>query len=462
MSLSSPIRVPTSVLFPPTCSLPTPGNRVDYPQFPCLDTPYSKYGNTNYAASGQDIHVVDEIIRQRQTQLHDVTIELAAVESIMKRVRNVHQQLLDKRNQIVASMDAHLGLVSCIRRLPTEILGEIFVRCLPPEMHIEPDTCTAPLLLLSVCRRWRKVALGTPRLWCSLSVRPSHRVLQQSLFFYHHWLSRARGCPLSLAIDTRRPPGDPVWRYEVTELSRPYTSQSARLHVTFDEATMPELLLKDIPMLEHLTLEGDLRTAQKIVIVQPEPRLRSLTLCSVAFGADVLGSFDPGWTHLTQLRVMLGRAQRHLEDGRPIVLTLLALCPHLEEFVFSPIFISRDDIATTDAPGVLPLTHTHLRSLDIVMLYGAGCLLDALTLPDLRHLKIRDLDIVPSAWRQNELRGFLTRSKCPLETLRIHGAQVSIKKEDRAEYAALIPTLKCLDVRLGGDDASVMDGGGRG
>lgn len=417
-----------------------------YTQFPSLDTPYSRYGNTNYAASGQDVHAIDEIVRQRQAQLHDVTAELAAVGFIMKRVRDVHQQLLDRRDQIIASKEAHRGLVSCIRRLPTEILGEIFVRCLPSETHVEPDTHTAPLLLLGVCRGWRKVALGTPRLWCSLSVRPSHRVLQQGLFFYHHWLSRARGCPLSLAVDTRRPPQNPVWRYEVTELLQPYTSRSARLHITFDEATAPDLLLKDIPMLEHLTLEGDLRTAQLISIVQPEPKLRSLTLYSVTFGADVLSVFEPGWTHLTSLRVTLGRAPSHHATDGPIVLTLLALCPHLEEFAFSPVFISRNEATKTNAP--LTLTHTRLRSLDIVVLYGVGCLLDALTLPDLRHFQIRDLDIVPSGWRQNELKGFLTRSRCPLETLQIHGAQASMKKEDRAEFAALIPTLKRLDVCL--------------
>ena len=277
-------------------------------------------------------------------------------------------------------------------------------------------------------------------------------MLQQGLFFYHHWLSRARGCPLSLAVDTRRPPQNPVWRYEVTELLQPYMSRCARLHVTFDDATALDLLLKDIPMLEHLTLEGDLRRAQKqkLRIVQPEPRLRSLTLDTVALGLDQVFLFDPGWTHLTHLRVTLGRASREREHGMDglVVFILLALCPHLEEFVFSPVFISRHMAMTTDMHTSTPytLTHARLRTFDVVVLYGAGCFLDKLTLPALRRLKIRDLDIVPNAWQQNALRSFLTRSGCPLEMLRIHGAQVSIRKEDRAEYAALVPTLKHLDV----------------
>lgn len=422
-------------------------------QFPSLDTRYSKYSNTNYAASGQDVRSITEIVRQHQAQLDNVTAELVSVESIMKRVISVHQQLLDKRNQIVTSMEAHQGLISCIRRLPSELLGEIFLRCLPPKPHIEPDAINAPLLLLAVCRRWRKVALGTPRLWCSLLVRSSHRIQRQGVFFYHHWLSRARACPLSLAVDTRRPPRNPVWRYEVTELLQPYTSRAARLHITFDDVTAPNLLLQDVPMLQHLTLDGDLNTTQyqKMTLVQPEPRLSSLTLITGTLDTDVLGAFNPGWTHLTQLRVTLSRPSQSQRDavGGPIVLTLLALCPHLQEFSFSPVFISRQDNASGGV-GVNALTHARLRALDVDVLYGAGPFLDALTLPALRHLQIRDLDIVPSAWRRNAFKAFVARSGCPLETLKIHhdGTQVAITKSDRQEYAALIPTLRHLDLCL--------------
>ena len=76
------------------------------------------------------------------------------VESIMNRVRDAHQQILDKHSQILASVRAHQGLVSCIRRLPAEILSGIFVWCLPPKKYIEPKTSTAPLLLMGVCGRW--------------------------------------------------------------------------------------------------------------------------------------------------------------------------------------------------------------------------------------------------------------------------------------------------------------------
>ena len=308
--------------------------QLGHAQLPHLDTPYSKYSNTNYAASGQDVRAITEILRQREAQLHNVAVELAVVESIMERVRDVRRQFLDKRDQILASMRAHQGLVSCIRRLPPEILSEIFVRCLSPEAYIKPRTRTAPLLLMCVCREWRKVALGTPRLWCSLSARPRHhREEQQVLFFCHHWLSRARGCPLSLAVDMRQNP------VEVTQFLQPYTSRVVRLHVTFDSTTVPDLFLKDLPMLEHLSLAGNLRADPNIVIVQPEPRLRILFLDGVVFSAGVLSALKQRWTHLTQLRVK----RTHHMDG-PVVLSLLALYPHLQDLAFSRVYIQSKDV----------------------------------------------------------------------------------------------------------------------
>ena len=364
----------------------------------------------------------------------------------MERVRDVRRQFLDKRDQILASMRVHQGLVSCIRRLPPEILSEIFVMCLPPETYIAPKTGVAPLLLAGVCRRWRKVALGTPRLWCSLSVRPCRRGQQEGLLlFYHHWLSRARGCSLSLAVDTRQRPKNPVWRKEVMELLQPYTGRAVRLYVALDRATVPDLLLKDIPMLEHLTLKGDLHRDPMTVIIQSELRLRSLTLHRIIFSANVRSASQHCWTHLTQLQVALG--SKHLLspdiDG-PVLLTLLALCPHLQDFTFSSVDIPSHDVATYAARA---FTHPDLRSLSVTVLRGTGFLLDALTLPALRHLEIRDSYIGPTTWRHNEFKAFVGRSRCPLEMLTIHSWQAS-SEEDKAGYMALMPTLKHVDLRM--------------
>ena len=359
----------------------------------------------------------------------------------MKRVRDVHQKFLAKCDQGLALMQIRQSF--SMRRLPPEILGEIFMQCLPPETYIEAGTRTAPLLLMRVCRGWHKVALGTPRLWCSLSLRPARLERWDRLCFYYSWLSRARGCLLSLAVDTRQPLQNLVWQRKVTEFLKPYTSRTVHLHVTFNVDAAPNLLLKDVPKLERLSLKGDGNRGPKIAIVQPEPQLRSLILEGVVISAGVLSEFDL-WTHLTQLRVTLSHCFKSRDSMA--VLTLLARCPHLQDLAFSIVAIPPPYVAIS-APRAI--THSHLRSLEFRVLHGIDYFLDALTLPALRHLTIRDSSyIVPRTWRKYEFRRFVVRSQCPLETLEIHSStEESYNLEvDKGEYVALIPTLKHVEL----------------
>ncbi|KAH7918678.1 hypothetical protein BV22DRAFT_1076017 [Leucogyrophana mollusca] len=216
---------------------------------PNLQTPFSQYCDMNYAASDSESRQIHHIIADQIAQLVDVESEIERVENLMARLRGFHLQLTDSRNKIQQTINRHQGLISCIRRFPAETLGEIFIHCLPPDPHIQPNPRQAPLLLTRICRSWRQVALATPRLWCSLYVGPSHRVQQQALSFYHTWLSRARSVPLSIAVDTRlvHAPFNPMWRFEVTELLKRYTSRCSCLYVMFDEEASLHAMLRDVP-----------------------------------------------------------------------------------------------------------------------------------------------------------------------------------------------------------------------
>jgi hypothetical protein len=58
-------------------------------------------------------------------------------------------------------METPQRFISCIRRLSSEILGEIFVQCLPPHPYTQPDSKTVPVPVLPtrICKGWRKMAL---------------------------------------------------------------------------------------------------------------------------------------------------------------------------------------------------------------------------------------------------------------------------------------------------------------
>ncbi|KIJ55766.1 hypothetical protein M422DRAFT_151568, partial [Sphaerobolus stellatus SS14] len=100
----------------------------------------------------------------------------ARVEEVTSKINVLEEQIKDLaklRDELRATHEATSGLFAPIRRLPVEILSEIFLQCLPPpagNLHyllaLHSIIWTeAPLILLGVCKRWRRIALGTPRLF---------------------------------------------------------------------------------------------------------------------------------------------------------------------------------------------------------------------------------------------------------------------------------------------------------
>jgi hypothetical protein len=57
-------------------------------------------------------------------------------------------------------------------RTPEEIIGLIF-ECCPtgPFPQLDPITKPEEIAILNVCRKWKRIALSTPRLWCRIRLR---------------------------------------------------------------------------------------------------------------------------------------------------------------------------------------------------------------------------------------------------------------------------------------------------
>jgi hypothetical protein len=87
-----------------------------------------------------------------------------------------------------------------ILTLPIEITSEIFVHFLPPYPERPPATeLSSPHILGQICRTWREIAFGTPRLWRALELRDGSSTMALELL--GTWLSRAKNCPLSICLE---------------------------------------------------------------------------------------------------------------------------------------------------------------------------------------------------------------------------------------------------------------------
>ncbi|KAF9444110.1 hypothetical protein P691DRAFT_649531, partial [Macrolepiota fuliginosa MF-IS2] len=77
-----------------------------------------------------------------------------------------------ERDKLSNLVEEHNALLTPFRKIPGDILTEIFVRCergakrdVVPDVPDSFDRDAGPLLLTQVCQRWRNHALATPQLW---------------------------------------------------------------------------------------------------------------------------------------------------------------------------------------------------------------------------------------------------------------------------------------------------------
>ena len=230
------------------------------------------------------------------------------------------------------------------QNLPPEILGHIFIYCLP-ELSAAPNSATRDLvlqLLIQVCKRWQTVTARMPQLWMMLGLHGLCNVDPISLISTA--LRRSSALPLNIYINPL------TWSYtpccvvpRAMQLLAHALPRCRTLHTT----NFPALL-------EHLLPAGSCIMA---------PHLRNL--------------------HITAAPKSVG----HMLHGRlaaPVLTMLLCMCPCLEMCT-----IVRPTAVDADADGsrvAISLPHLHCLSLLGTVLCDIVLLLCHLDVPMLEHV----------------------------------------------------------------------------
>ncbi|KAJ7766737.1 hypothetical protein B0H16DRAFT_1366835 [Mycena metata] len=299
---------------------------------------------------------------------------------------------------------------------PAEILGEIFIYCL--EEMVYPDPKIAPLLLCNVCRRWREVALSTPRLWSCLVIDFDTifaRGIQAGL--YQDWLSRARNTPLSLCLD------------DITYLKTPTPAINALIPIVMglsdqwrdvDLRLAPSLtkllfrndgnFLPEIPLLERLSLWiHPLEVPQDSsvsLVFRDAPKLRHFVL------------------HTYSSRIQIPWAQLHTFRCGKITgsscMEVLRNSPGLLNATFD----IYDGLPVVDSP----VDHPRLQSLTLGLSRGGFLgglhILDYLNTPALKSLA---LQFPPRCSNITSFPSFISRSSIQLHTLALFSPPTTTK-----------------------------------
>ncbi|KAJ7267371.1 hypothetical protein C8J57DRAFT_1327514 [Mycena rebaudengoi] len=295
-----------------------------------MDSPFKDILNTNIVPSDAECQSIRDLLSGPRRQCADLTEQIAQMQTSL-------DDLIRDRDELQSFIDAHLALVSPARKLPDDVVREIFVAALPARNCVMSAT-EPPLLLCNICQAWRALALSTPQLWTSLHIAvPSRSRVEQMTSMVDAWLSRSGVLPLSLSVFVSRSAEPDTDVSLLLEALIRFSARWKEIHFTLPSLQCFEPLSKVSPehvsMLEsvgikggHLLFEG----LGSVFAFLGAPNLRS-------------ASFSPQLSHVYMFLPSSWGRLRHLnvssEPGSYIspltALQMLPQCVRLESCVLA-------------------------------------------------------------------------------------------------------------------------------
>ncbi|KAF7336541.1 F-box domain-containing protein [Mycena sanguinolenta] len=130
----------------------------------------AKLSDSNRPPLASELSLIQPLIANNSARLSVLDAEISAVKDRLRQ--------LEAERAVLSRYHAQsISILSPMRRIPPEILGEIFSWTLPSAHEVlRAEKC--PWVLTHVCSRWRAVALSIPSLWSLIvidfSVKPQY------------------------------------------------------------------------------------------------------------------------------------------------------------------------------------------------------------------------------------------------------------------------------------------------
>jgi hypothetical protein len=366
-----------------------------------------------------DIH---STLLETKSKLLTLDHDIKLLEAVLKSRRR-------ERRTLKKFHDAHDSLLSPVRRLPPELLSEIFMLLPTPSEVLGPTDWDATFILGAVCSHWRKLALSTPRLWCTIYVNLDRGNPESKADMVRTWLERSGQCPLSFGLEGEH---DDCIIHPIIDVVIQHSHRLQFFDVWLPCTVMTVFapLRGQLPMLQSLTFNDPTYggpDSSPYDIFADAPHLRTIHI-GVAYYPS---SFDLPFAQISECCTSDLSTHECLEVLRK---TLNARV-HVFEHMYGA-------IVSNHAPVV-----SHLHSLSIAQgpheELDPGQIFDFLTLLSIRELALEHLQ--PHVWSRPKFMSFVSRSSCRLEKLVL--ICISMSNEDLICILAAMPSLCELDIR---------------
>ncbi|KAJ7629799.1 hypothetical protein DFH06DRAFT_1480338 [Mycena polygramma] len=283
----------------------------------------------------------------------------------------------------------------------------------------------SPALLTQICRRWREVALGIPKLWSVISSRDNYTAHGEAHMF-QLWLERSRCSPLHLRLGTHRNrPHD-----QVVEAVIPHHARWEYLEID-RYADERQIFAGPMPLLRHLQLYRVVESLWDTVSLDA-PLLRTVGLNDVAASRVILP-----WAQLTSLTL----SSVYPSECVPILMQTLKLVHCDLGVFFDP---HEDNEPRRDIP---------LPCLESLVLTDPGNqpvtdLLHAFVVPALRSLEVPERFLAGNPIET--LQAFISKSGCEPEQLHLTG-EITVRE---SSYREAFPLLRKLSLETADEENS--------
>ena len=354
--------------------------------------------NPEFAALLQNNDVPSELTILEVTESLKAPLnELEEVEAEIQRLRELMKTMKTKRQRIQKIINDHNIILAPARRLPPDVLHEIFFHCLPTRHNPIMKHLESPLLLTRICSSWRAIALSSPRIWSkihiplpgdpslsesgngiitdetSLSNRRQRfaRILQLRCDAVRRWLSRTGTCPLSLSVIY---PGyfpgvhnlNDELTHEMFDILLSYADRWSDVNLSMPEAIYNKLqsninpttfsILKSLKINLYPDIFATNNTQPIPIRLLAVPGLRKIALDAILVTLKLPGStIQPNWTQITHITIASSTDDRYL-------LILLRQCPNL---VFGNFQVLTSDWSNESIVDQDEVLLPHLESLEI-------------------------------------------------------------------------------------------------
>ncbi|KAF5356444.1 hypothetical protein D9758_009498 [Tetrapyrgos nigripes] len=362
---------------------------------------------------------ISELILHAEQDLSDYEKDIQIVENVLLDLKR-------KKEELERYVDHCKAYLPPIRRLPMEIMGEIFLYY--QDLHRsgredrqfrEPLTrpfysspAMTALVLSSVCKLWHTTTLATPQLWSrfSLHIREKCGSLFHLLEIY---LSRSKQHPLTLDLVVN---GEGPTSNTIIGLLSAHSHRWVCTSCLYDER-LDLNLQTDLPLLQFLEMTCRMPSARSSDSLNSFAGARTLRTVSLSGIFQFLHS-SLRWDQIHFLRA---HELRTGDVGLPkYVWELTQKCPALRSLE-----LEFDDWPPHEPAGFTSSVHlSKLESLclEYVMWYSICELFSVSTLPSLRKLLL-GLYVEGPTPNTAIFAAFISRSQCFISVLRLENLE---------------------------------------